>query len=84
MIDAFKMLYKIRMDNLLTEGDIRRFIKSELMDEYTHPRVRQNLEKKYQLAVDRVKNSKLSHSEKNDILTVINEEFIKLSSASEI
>lgn len=84
MIDAFKMLYKNRVDNNLTEEDIRHFIKSELLDEYTHPRVRKSPEEKHQLAVDRVKNSKLSNSQKNDILAVINEEYMKLSRASEI
>lgn len=45
MIDAFKLLYKNRTTNDITEEEVRNVIKSELLDEYTHPRVRQSIEK---------------------------------------
>ena len=83
MIDAFKLLYKNRASVNITEVDVRNTIKSELLDEYTHPRVRQSIEKKYQMVIERVKNSKLSISQQEDILLVIHEEYMKLSRASE-
>ena len=83
MIDAFKLLYKNRASVNITEIDVRNIIKSELLDEYTHPRVRQNIEKKYQLVIERVKNSRLSISQQEDMLLVIHEEYMKLSRALE-
>ncbi|MER2009124.1 MAG: hypothetical protein ABS939_16870 [Psychrobacillus sp.] len=83
MIDAFKLLYKNRATNDITEEEVRNVIKSELLDEYTHPRVRQSCEKKYQMIVSRVKNSKLSITQQEKILGVIDEEYMKLSRALE-
>lgn len=79
MIDAFKLLYKNRTTNDITEEEVCNVIKSELLDEYTHPRVRQSSEKKYQMIVARVKNSKLSISQQEDILLIIHDEYMKLS-----
>lgn len=83
MIDAFKLLYKNRASVHITEADVRNVIKSELLDEYTHPRVRQSSEKKYEMVIERVKNSKLSISQREAILLVIHEEYMKLSRALE-
>ncbi|MEK4522124.1 hypothetical protein NSQ95_08840 [Psychrobacillus sp. FSL W7-1457] len=83
MIDAFKLLYKNRTTNDITEEEVRNVIKSELLDEYTHPRVRQSIEKKREMITERVKNSKLSISQQEDILLVIHEEYMKLSRALE-
>ena len=83
MIDAFKLLDKNRTTNDNTEEEVRNVIKSELLDEYTHPRVRQSIEKKREMITERVKNSKLSISQQEDILLVIHEEYMKLSRALE-
>lgn len=47
MIEAFRQLYKDRksMDAIQTIEAIRTVIKSELLDEFTHPRARQSIEK---------------------------------------
>ena len=57
MIKAFRLLYKERKSTseLQTEEQIREVIKSELLDEFTHPRARQSPEKKLELALDRIK-----------------------------
>lgn len=83
MINAFKMLYKNRAFDDITEEEVRSIIKSELLDEYTHPRVRQSIEKKYAMVIGRVENSKLSSSQQEEILLVIHEEYRKLSRAFE-
>ena len=81
MIKAFQLLYNDRksMEELQTEEEIRNIIKSELLDEFTHPRARQSIEKKYELALKRIKNSKLSMEEQSQIIAVYQDEYTKLS-----
>lgn len=81
MIEAFRLLYKERKftTELLTEEQIRELIKSELLDEFTHPRARLSLEKKLGLAFDRISISKLLDEEKKLIKNIYEEEYIKLS-----
>lgn len=81
MIEAFRLLYKERKftTELQTQEQIRELIKSELLDEFTHPRARLSLEKKLGLAFDRISKSPLSDDEKELLEKVYKEEYIKLS-----
>ena len=81
MIEAFRLLYKERKftTELQTEEQIRELIKSELLDEFTHPRARLSLEKKLGLAFDRISLSTLLDEEKKLIKNIYEEEYIKLS-----
>lgn len=81
MIEAFKMIYKnrISIERDITEEDVRSIIKSELLDEYTHPRAKLSIERKLSMALARVNNSNLSQIQKEMILSVMNEEYVKLS-----
>lgn len=81
MIKAFQLLYQNRqsVSNIQTEEEIRGIIHSELLDEYTHPRARLGIQKKYSLAMDRIKNSKLSANQQQMMVELYNEEFKKLS-----
>lgn len=81
MINAFRLLYKERKytTELQTEEQIRKLIKSELLDEYTHPRARLSIEKKLGLALDRISISPLSDEEKKWIEKIYKEEYINLS-----
>lgn len=81
MINAFRLLYKERKFTtiLQTEEQVREVIKSELLDEFTHPRARQSPEKKFTLALDRISLSTLTDEEKKMMIKVYNEEYINLS-----
>ena len=81
MINTFQLLYQNRqsVSNIQTEEEIRAVIHSELLDEYTHPRVRLSIQNKYKLAMDRISNSKLSESQQQMMIELYNEEFKKLS-----
>lgn len=81
MIEAFRLLYKDRksMDAIESIEAVRTVIKSELLDEFTHPRARQSIEKKYALALERIKNSNLSLNQKQLILEAYFEVYTKLS-----
>lgn len=81
MIKAFQLLYQNRqsVSKIQTEEEIRCIIQSELLDEFTHPRARLSVQKKYSLATDRIKNSKLSDTQQQMMLEVYMEEFKKLS-----
>lgn len=86
MIKAFQQLYKdrIALAKLQTEEEIRKLIRSELKDEFTHPRVRLSLDKKYALAIARVQSSRLSEQEKQAILSAYREEYSDLSTGYEV
>ncbi|TQR13362.1 hypothetical protein [Psychrobacillus soli] len=81
MINAFRTLYKDRKftTELQTEEQVREVIKSELLDEFTHPRARLSPEKKLKLALDRISVCTLSDDEKKWIENVYKEEYINLS-----
>lgn len=81
MIKAFQLLYQNRQSigYIQTEEEIRNIIHSELLDEYTHPRARLSVQKKYGLAIDRIKNSKLSEKQQQMMIELYKEELKKLS-----
>ena len=81
MIEAFQLLYQNRqsISEIQTEEEIRSIIHSELLDEFTHPRARLSVQKKYSLAIDRIYNSKLSVNQQQMMLELYNEEYKKLS-----
>ncbi|MFF2752856.1 hypothetical protein ACFVR1_03725 [Psychrobacillus sp. NPDC058041] len=86
MINAFQRLYKgrIALEKIQTEEEIRKVIQSELKDEFTHPRARQSVEKKYKLAISRIQISTLSLEEKLRLEDVYKEEYLKLSTGYEV
>lgn len=81
LIKTFRVLYKERKStsNAQTEEQIREVIKSELLDEFTHPRARKSPEKKLELAYNRISKSSLSDDEQILIKKVYEEEYINLS-----
>jgi hypothetical protein len=86
MINAFQRLYKgrIALEKIQTEEEIRMIIQSELKDEFTHPRTRQTVDKKYELAISRIQMSTLSLEEKLILEDVYREEYLKLSTGYEV
>lgn len=86
MINAFQTLYKgrIALEKIQSEGEIRQIIRSELRDEFTHPRARQPIDKKYELAMIRIESSLLSTDDKNSLKEVYDEEYSKLSTGYEL
>ena len=81
MVKAFQLLYQNRQSvkNIETEDEIRAIIHSELLDEFTHPRARLSIQKKYSLAVDRIKNSELSVTDQEMMIDLYMDEYKKLS-----
>ncbi|QFF98919.1 hypothetical protein PB01_08790 [Psychrobacillus glaciei] len=86
MINAFHQLYKgrVELEKVRTEEEVRQFIQSELMDEFTHPRARRTIETKYGFAITRIKSSKLSSEEQKCLLDIYKEEYEKLSTGYEV
>ena len=86
MIKAFQLLYQNRQSvrNIQTEQEVRIVVHSELLDEFTHPRARLSIQNKYNLAIDRIANSKLSESQKQMMKELYKEEFKKLSTEDSI
>ncbi|TQR20694.1 hypothetical protein [Psychrobacillus vulpis] len=85
MIKSFQLLFKGRVstDKLQTVEDIRKFVVSELLDELTHPRARQSIHKKYEIAVNRITQSDLSDMDQQKLITIYREEYMKLSTVDE-
>jgi len=81
MIKAFQLLYQNRqsVSHVQTVEEIRVIIRSELLDEFTHPRARLSIQQKYKLAMNRISNSKLSEGQQQMIIELYNEEFKNLS-----
>ncbi|MCK1998813.1 hypothetical protein MPH47_16565 [Psychrobacillus psychrodurans] len=81
MIKAFQLLYQNRqsVSSIKTEEELRAIIHSELLDEYTHPRARLSIQKKYSMALERIENSKLSNKQQQAMVELYKEELIKLS-----
>lgn len=84
MISAFQLLYQNRysVNNIQTVEEVRTIIRSELLDEFTHPRARVSIQQKYKLAFDRISNSTLSVSQQQMMIELYNEEYKKLSTDS--
>ncbi|WP_313890798.1 hypothetical protein [Psychrobacillus sp.] len=80
MIKSFQLLFKGRrfVEDIQSEQQIRQVIQSELLDELTHPRARQSIEKKYLLAVTRVQQSDLAEVDQLQIISLYDEEYAKL------
>lgn len=83
MINAFQLLYQNRQTirNIQTEDEVRAIIHSELLDEYTHPRARLSIQKKYSLAIDRILNSELAETDQQMMIELYKAEYEKLSTA---
>ncbi len=81
MIKAFQLLYQNRqsVSSIKTEEEVRAIIHSELLDEYTHPRARLSIQKKYSMALERIENSKLSNKQQQAMVELYKEELKKLS-----
>ncbi|MDN7241025.1 hypothetical protein QWY14_04445 [Planococcus sp. N028] len=69
MIQAFKKLWPQRaaVENISSMEELETYMRIELNDELTHPRVRKSKSEKLQLALDRIEQSDLSVEEKNEI-----------------
>lgn len=69
-IEAFRKLWPERSatSSLETEADMLKFIRIELNDELTHPRVRKTKQQKLDLAVKRIEESVLEQEEKKDLI----------------
>lgn len=80
MIKSFQILFKGRkfVEDIQSEQQIRQVIQSELLDELTHPRVRQSIDKKYLLAITRVQQSDLAEVNQQQIISLYEEEYAKL------
>lgn len=80
MIKSFQLLFKGRkfVEDIQSEQQIRQVIQSELLDELTHPRVRQSIDKKYLLAVTRIEESDLAEVDQLQIISLYDEEYAKL------
>jgi hypothetical protein len=67
LFSAYQKLWVNRsfsnQDNLSVKEKLSYAIQKDLRDEMTHPRVRKSPEVKYELAVQRINNSSLAHSE---------------------
>lgn len=67
LFSAYQKLWVNRsfsnQDNLSIKEKLSYAIQKDLRDEMTHPRVRKSPEVKYELAVQRINNSSLAHSE---------------------
>ncbi|MCP1188833.1 hypothetical protein NKR17_07015 [Priestia flexa] len=67
LFSAYQKLWVNRsfsnQDNLSVKEKLSYAIQKDLRDEMTHPRVRKSPEVKYELAVQRINNSNLAHSE---------------------
>lgn len=72
IIQAYKSLYRFRQASttITTIEQLKQRIRIELLDEFTHPRVRKTPSEKLQIAVDRV--------EKSDISDIVKEQLIQL------
>ncbi|MEI4768230.1 hypothetical protein WAX74_00980 [Psychrobacillus sp. FJAT-51614] len=86
MIIAFQQLYKgrIALDKIQTDDEIRQVISSELKDEFTHPRARLSVVKKYQLAIQRIQASNLNNEDKKALLSIYKEEYLKVSTGNDV
>lgn len=69
MIEAFKRLWPQRaaVGKIETLEELENYMKIELNDELTHPRVRKSKQEKLQLALERIEQSDLSNEEKKEL-----------------
>jgi hypothetical protein len=69
MIEAFKKLWPNRtaIDKISSLEELEAYMRIELNDELTHPRVRKTKQEKLQLALERIEQSELSKEEKEGL-----------------
>lgn len=69
MIEAFKKLWPQRaaVDAISSMEELEKYMRIELNDELTHPRVRKTKEEKLQLALERIGQSDLAEAEKKEL-----------------
>ncbi|TWT25717.1 hypothetical protein [Planomicrobium sp. CPCC 101110] len=69
MIEAFKKLWPQRaaVDGIRSMEELERYVRVELNDELTHPRVRKTKEEKLGLALERIRQSDLADDEKKEL-----------------
>ncbi|TWT00977.1 hypothetical protein [Planomicrobium sp. CPCC 101079] len=69
MIEAFKKLWPNRtaVDKISSMEELEKYVRIELNDELTHPRVRKTKAEKLQLAMERIEQSDLADDEKTDL-----------------
>ena len=85
VISSLKLLYKERksLQTIQSEEQVREILKAELLDEYTHPRARLSIEKKFNLLKSKIGNSALLPKEQEDLVTILKVEYEKLSGENE-
>jgi len=86
IISSIKVLYQDRkaLETLQNEDQVRGIFQSELLDEYTHPRARVSLKKKLEFIEAKIRNSTLFMDEQEALITVLHEEYRKLSMENEV
>jgi hypothetical protein len=77
LIEAYQTLFPFRgaTQTISSLNDLKSIIKTELLDELTHPRVRKNSSEKLQLAFLRIDESSLAEQEKTSLKAFYEEVF---------
>lgn len=77
LIEAYQTLFPFRgaTQTISSLNDLESIIKTELLDELTHPRVRKNSSEKLQLAFLRIDESSLAEHEKTSLKAFYEEVF---------
>jgi len=77
LIEAYQTLFPFRSasQTISSLKDLESIIKTELLDELTHPRVRKNSSEKLQLAFLRIDKSSLAEQEKTSLKALYEEVF---------
>ena len=81
VVSALKILYKDRkaLEQVHSKEQVREILRAELLEEYTHPRARLPLDRKYPLIKSKIENSVLSITDQTELLFYLNDEYEKLS-----
>jgi len=82
LIEAYQTLFPFRQStkSITSMNDLESIIKTELLDELTHPRVRKDSSEKLQLAFLRIDESSLSEQEKTSLKAFYGEVFNNVNS----
>lgn len=77
LIEAYQTLFPFRgaTQTIFSLNDLESIIKTELLDELTHPRVRKNSSEKLKLAFLRIDESSLAEQEKTSLKALYEEVF---------
>ncbi len=72
LLDSYRALWNNRSLQLMDEHEpktiLNQAIHRELLDEYSHPRVRKSKEEKFYLAIKRITDSSLDIEDKMDLI----------------